>query len=365
MPVPFNDLKRHNDACGPQLREAAERVVRSGWYTLGEEVAAFEREFAAFLDIRHCVGAASGSDALELALRALGVKPGDEVITAANASMYSACAALAMGAVPVFADVDPETMTLAPECLAAAATAKTRAVIATHLYGRMADMDEIVNEAARLGLALIEDCAQAHGARRGGRKAGTFGAIGCFSFYPTKNLGALGDGGALVTADDALAAKLRALGQYGWGEKYHCETGGGRNSRLDELQAAFLRVKLPRLTDANNRRREIARRYSAAFRELDLKLPAADGEDYVAHLYVIRSRERDALRRRLADQGVAAAVHYPVPDHRQPIIAAACALPVTDKCCAEVLSLPCFPEMTDAEVEHVIQAVKEVCHGKK
>jgi aminotransferase EvaB len=239
---------------------------------------------------------------------------------------------------------------------------RTRAVIATHLYGRLADMDAFARIARERGIPLIEDCAQAHGAARDGRKAGTFGALGCFSFYPTKNLGALGDAGAVVTGDAALAARVRALRTYGWGAKYRCTMDGGMNSRMDELQAAVLRVQLPRLDAWNRRRREIAVRYAGAISNPAITLPpAADDGAYVAHLYVLRTRQRSALRAHLAAADVATDVHYPVPDHRQPgaNVIAAQELARTERACEEVLSLPCYPELTDAEIDAVAAACNQ------
>ncbi len=246
-----------------------------------------------------------------------------------------------------------------PAALAACLTPRTRAVIVTHLYGRLADVDALGAVAGRHGIALVEDCAQAHGARHGERKAGSFGALGCFSFYPTKNLGALGDAGAVVTGERGLAAKLRALRVYGWGAKYHCTMAGGMNSRMDELQAAVLRTKLPRLDAWNRRRRAIAARYAGALAHPAIALPctAEVGAD-VAHLFVVRTQYRESLRAHLAAAGVGTDVHYPVPDHLQPTERAAGALrlPRTEHACAEILSLPCYPELTDAEIDEVVTA---------
>lgn len=357
--VPVNDLERHNRPILPELEEAARAVLGGGWYILGPRVREFEAGFAAYCGAGECVAVGNGTDALEIALRAVGAGPGDRVATVANAGGYGTAAILAAGAEPLYVDVDPATMLMDPRSLAAAAPG-VRAVIATHLYGRMADMPALLEAAG--GAPVIEDCAQAHGARLHGRHAGTWGAIGCFSFYPTKNLGALGDGGALITSDAALAARIRALRQYGWTAKYTAEAPGGRNSRLDELQAAILLVKLPRLETWNQRRREIAAAYGEALAGHDLGLPPACGPESVAHLYVVRSRRRDRLREALRAAGVGTDIHYPVPDHLQPAAAgrrwAAAALPVTGRCCREVLTLPCFPEMTRDEVRHVVEAVR-------
>lgn len=357
--IALNDLARHNAPLRAELDAAIARVADRGWYILGPEVEAFEREFAAYCGTGECVAVANGTDALELALRALGLGPGDEVAAAANAGMYATAAIRAAGAAPVFADVDASTLLMDPAALASAFTLRTRAAIVTHLYGRLADVGGLAGIARQRGVALIEDCAQAHGAQAQGAKAGSFGALGCFSFYPTKNLGALGDAGAVVTSDGALAARVRALRTYGWGAKYHCTMEGGMNSRMDEVQAAVLRAKLSRLDGWNLRRRAIAARYAGTIAHPAIVAPpvAVPGAD-VVHLYVVRTRERESLRAHLADAGVATDVHYPVPDHLQPggRVSPSPRLPNTERACAEVLSLPCYPELTDAEVDEVAAA---------
>lgn len=358
MQVPFNDLARVHAPHRARLREACERVVSRGRFVLGPEVEAFEQEFALHCGTAHCVGVASGSDALEIALRAAGVAAGDEVATVANAAMYSTLALRAIGAAPVYVDVDDGTLTMSAKALAATARPSLRAIVVTHLYGRLAAMGALLDVAVRLGVPVIEDCAQAHGATRDGARAGSFGIAGCFSFYPTKNLGALGDGGAIVTSDGSLAERARSLRQYGWSAKYRVAREGGRNSRLDELQAAFLRVRLPSLDEENARRRGIVDAYARGIRHAMIRPPSAPGEDHAAHLAVVRSSQRDALRDHLASRGVATDVHYPVADHRQPVADAADrpSLPVTERACDEVLSLPCFPAMTPEEVDAVIEA---------
>jgi dTDP-4-amino-4,6-dideoxygalactose transaminase len=361
MRILSNDLKRHTDALRAELESAIGRVLARGWYILGPEVEAFEREFARFCQAGACVGVANGTDALELALRALGVGARDQVATVANAGFYSTTAILAAGAEPLYVDVDAARMTMDPEALAAALTPRTRAVIVTHLYGQMADLPGLLAVAQRAGAPLIEDCAQAHGALLGGRPAGSWGAAGCFSFYPTKNLGALGDGGVVVTSDPELAERLRLLRQYGWNARFQSALPGGRNSRLDELQAAVLAAKLPHLTHWNERRRAIACAYSEAFRQAPLVLPASLGDDYVAHLFVVRTSRRDQLKLALARMGIGAEIHYPIPDYRQESVRSSLPLvrnlPVTEQCCREVLTLPCFPELSDPEVRLVIEAV--------
>ncbi len=362
MRVPVNDLKRQNHAMAAELTGALQRVQERGWYILGPEVEAFEAEFAGFCGTPHCAGLASGTDALELALRALGVGPGDEVATVANAGSYSTTAILAAGARPVYVDVEYASMTMDPGALAGALTAATKAVIVTHLYGRMGAVEQLLAVASRHGLPLIEDCAQAHGAALGGRKAGAWGALGCFSFYPTKNLGALGDAGAVVTSDASLDQRVRRLRQYGWTSRYRSTLAGGRNSRLDELQAAVLRAKLPHLDEWNRRRRDIASQYAELLAGSGLLLPGdVSGAHYVAHLYVVRTPRRDELRARLAGADIDTDIHYPVPEHQQeavrPLGLSGGGLAVTERCCREVLTLPCFAEITDAEVRRVAAAI--------
>jgi dTDP-4-amino-4,6-dideoxygalactose transaminase len=303
---------------------------------------------------------ANGTDALELALRALDVAPGATVVCVANAGFYSSTAIHLVGALPRYVDVDPSTLTMAPQALAQALEQRPAAVIATHLYGQLADIESLVRLCRRSGVPLIEDCAQAHGALRSGRRAGSFADVGCFSFYPTKNLGAIGDGGAVVTHDTGLAARVRVLRQYGWSEKYQVSRLGGRNSRLDELQAAVLREKLPHLDRQNEQRRAIARRYNQAFQGTPLQLPPSVEEDFVAHLYVVRSAQRQALRAHLLERGVATDVHYPIADTLQPAWLgrrAAEPLPVTEAACASVMSLPCYPGLAEEQVEHVVGAI--------
>jgi aminotransferase EvaB len=342
------------------LAGAVSRVLASNSFILGQEVAQFESEFAAHAGVSHCVTVANGTDALELALRAVGVAPGNSVACVANAGFYGSTAVNLVGAVPRYVDVDEATLTMCPQALAQALEKRPSAVIVTHLYGHLADIESIASLCRARAIPLIEDCAQAHGALRGGKRAGSFADIACFSFYPTKNLGAIGDGGALLTQDDQLAGRVRVLRQYGWSEKYQVSHLGGRNSRLDELQAAVLREKLPHLDRQNIQRRVIAARYNRAFAALPLQLPSSEGADFVAHLYVVRSAQRQALRVHLLARGVATDVHYPIADSRQP--AWQCRrvpepLPVTEAACASVLSLPCFPGMADDQVAHVAQSV--------
>ncbi len=364
-PVIANADPRANlAACAVPVRAAIERVLAGGRYILGAEVEAFEREFADWADRRHCVTLANGTDALEFALRAAGVRRGDGVVTPANVPSATVAAIVAAGARPVFCDVDPATMCLSPARLAALLASRpgagVRAIVPVHLYGHPCALDEIAALAQSRGLVVVEDCAQAHGARIGGRPVGTWGRAAAFSFYPTKNLAALGDGGAVLTNAPAVAAKIRALRQYGWRRRYVSAGAGGRNSRLDELQAAILRVRLRRLERENARRRQLARRYFAGLDGADLRLPPRAGGGILPafHQFVVRTRRRDGLVRWLAARGVAAQVLYPVAAHRQPAFAAfapgrAGALRECERCCAEVVSLPVHPALPDAAVDRV------------
>jgi aminotransferase EvaB len=357
--IALHDLKRLHETHIVELRAAVDGVLASGRYVLDRECSRFEAAFAAWCGARHALGVANGTDALEIALRAVGVGAGDAVVTVANAGGYATTAILACGAHPVYVDVDAVTMNVDTSALAAALAPRVRAVVLTHLYGHLAPAAEVAGLCGTAGVALVEDCAQAHGARDGTRAAGTFGDVGCFSFYPTKNLGAIGDGGAIITGDDQIAARVRTLRQYGWDTKYHMVADGGRNSRLDELQAAVLSHKLPYVDAQNARRRAVAQRYADEIANDCIDIPQRGGDADALHLFVVRSRSRDALAAHLAREGVQTDVHYPVPDHRQPFHAArfaALALPVTERLAAEVLTLPCHPAMTDEEVSHVIAA---------
>ena len=351
------------------LRPAFERVVTSQRFALGDEVERFEAEFAAYCGARDCVGVGNGTDALELALRAIGIVAGDVVLTVANAGYYASTAIHAIGARPAYVDIDPRNLTLSPASLSDALSKldkRPKAIIATHLYGRMADMPAILALADEADIPVIEDCAQAHGAQLNGNGAGTFGRLGCYSFYPTKNLGAIGDGGAVVGSDPALLARVRRLRQYGWGDKYHVVEAGGRNSRLDTLQAAILRQKLPYLDRWNAERQAILARYRkglAAFVQFPAPLQSREAD--VGHLAVIRlgDRNRDKVRAGFAEAGVGTDVHYPVPDHCQPAnraFLAPVSLAETEKACGEVLTLPCFPGMAESDVEHVLATAASV-----
>lgn len=342
---------------GIDLMSAIDNVLSRHWYVMGEEVNGFETEFAEYLNAKHCVSVANGSDALELALKALGINETSKVVAVANAGFYGSTAIHALGASPIYVDIDPQSLTMCPVALSEAISQKPDAIIVTHLYGQLANIEEIVRISTAAKIPVLEDCAQSHGARKDGKQAGSFGTVACFSFYPTKNLGALGDGGAIVTDDDQLASTIRQLRQYGWSSKYTVAIPGGRNSRLDEIQAAVLRLKLPLLDKCNEQRRSIAQRYNNAFSNLPLQLPHSVDVDYVAHLYVVRTDDRAKFSAFLKDQGVTTDIHYPIADHHQPAYPVSFDLPVTEKACDQVISLPCFPGLTDEEVDRVIAAV--------
>ncbi len=349
------------------IDDAIRRVLDSGWYILGSEVEAFEREFAAFLGAERVVSVANGTDALELALRAGGVGAGDVVITVSHTAVATVAAIERAGASPVLVDIEPETFTLDPARLEA--TIKThldrglKAIIVVHLYGHPADLPAIAEIAKRHGLLLIEDCAQSHGAKLAGRTTGTWGDLAAFSFYPTKNLSAIGDGGAVATQSAELAARVAELRQYGWRERY-ISASAGVNSRLDELQAAILRAKLGALAAENARRREIAARYSAGLRETGLRLPITRaGAEHVFHQYVVRTPQRDALLQHLRERGIPTAIHYPAPVHLQPAYAGRVAhgaggLAETERACREILSLPMHPHLSDEAVACVIEEIR-------
>lgn len=356
--IALNDLGRH---CAPQrdaLLAACERVIDRGWFVLGPELAALEQEVAEYCGAAHAVGVANGTDAIELALRALGVEAGDEVILSANAGMYSTTALRAIGAEPVYVDVDGH-LNIDASSAAAAVTPRTRGIIATHLYGRMADVRALRAVADHAGISLVEDCAQAIGAELGGRRAGAWGDAASFSFYPTKNLGALGDAGMVTCRDAAVADRLRRLRQYGWASKYVAVDGPARNSRLDEIQAAMLRVQLPLLDGWIARRRDIAKRYAVTSNPL-IQHPDVEGGDYVAHLYVIRVVQRDALRTHLTNLEISTDIHYPLLDSQQPVMQRHAKVQLQNSLQAtdQILSLPCYPELTDDEINRVCDALQ-------
>lgn len=362
MRIPMVDLKaQYRDLAG-EIDAAIQAVVRSGQFVLGPAVQAFEGEVAAYCGVRHAVAVASGTDALLLALRAAGVGPGDEVVTTPFTFIATAGAVSQTGARPVFVDIDPDTFNIDPALVEAAVNSRTRAILAVHLYGQPADLAPLRALCERRGLALIEDCAQSFGAEYGGRKSGAYGDIGCFSFYPSKNLGAYGDGGMVVTSDDAVAERLRQLRDHGRVAAYQ-HAMIGYNSRLDELQAAVLRVKLRRLDEYNRRRRVNARRYGERLADSGVAPPVEDGKGlHVYHQYTIRTGRRDGVRSALSAAGIASAVYYPVPLHRQPVYAADNArvnFPAAEAAANEVLSLPMFPELTEEQIEEVARVVRQ------
>jgi len=360
--IPAANPRAQYVAHAAEIDAAIRRVLDSGRYIHGPECQAFEAAFAAVAGVRDGIGVASGTDALHLALRACGVGPGDEVITVSHTAVATVAAIELCGATPVFVDIEPDYYTMDPDGLARAFTPRTKAVVPVHVYGQPADLSRIVPIARERGVAVVEDCAQAHGATLHGRAVGSWGDAGCFSFYPTKNLGAFGDGGLMTTNDADLAERVRRFREYGWRDRYVSDTPG-TNSRLDELQAAVLGVKLAFLDRDNARRRAVAATYDRALASVDLVTPAVRPEAAsVYHLYVVRATGRDELQRALEARGVGSLVHYPMPVHLQPAYAGRIAhgpLPHSERAAREVLSLPMFPELSDADVDRVCAAVRE------
>ncbi len=361
MDVPYVDLAAGYRGLKEEIDEAVLSVLASGAYVLGGNLAAFEDEFASWVGTSHAVGVGSGTDALYLTLKALAIGAGDEVITVSHTAVNTALSISKAGATPVFIDIEADTYCLDPAGLEAALSEKTKAVIPVHLYGHPVNMDPVLDFAEKHGLFVVEDCAQAHGAAFNGRSVGTMGVAGCFSFYPTKNLGACGDGGAVTTDDSDLAARIRSLSNCGQGSERYRNIYRGEVSRLDELQAAILRVKLKVLDHATERRRQVADYYRKNLNGV-LNLPVEKGwARHVYHLYVIRSPQRGELQAFLARCGVQTLVHYPVPAHLQPAYAdaAAASLPVTGQAVHEILSIPIFPEISEAQLQAVVLALRE------
>ena len=363
MNVPFLDFTRLAARERDEMRAAFDRVHASGRYILGAEVEAFEAEFAAFVSAPHAVGCASGTDAITLALRALGVGPGDDVVTVSMTCAPTVAGIVAAGARPVFCDVDPVSLTMDPVLLPGALTPRTKAIVPVHLYGRPAAMEAITALAREKGLLVVEDCAQAHGARLSGRSAGSFGDAAAWSFYPTKNLGALGDAGLVTARLRETADRVRRLRMYGYVTRSDAQESG-MNSRLDELQAALLRARLARLAEGNRRRARLAALYDAALAGVAGVMPPpapGPGAEPCHHLYVVRAARRDELRDRLLSRGIGTDVHYPTPVHRQPAYAGFPRGPLsaTERAAAEVLSLPLYPELTDEEQVAVAAAIRE------
>ena len=360
--IPFVDLKREYAEIKGEINNVIQRVLERQWFILGEELERFEKEFAKYIGVKHAIGVNSGSDALYLAIKALSIGKGSEVITVSHTFISTVDAIIRNGAKPVFVDIDPETYTIDVNQIEKKITKGTKAIIPVHLYGHPADMDPIMEIAEKYGLYVIEDACQAHGAEYKGRKAGSIGYIGCFSFYPVKNLGAYGDAGMVVTNNEELAEKLRMLRNYGSPKKYHHDYTGV-NSRLDEIQAAILRVKLRHLDEWNEKRRKIAKLYNELLEDSDVITPIEkEWAKHVYHLYVIRHRERNKLQRHLAENGIQTQIHYPIPVHKQRAylnLGHTARLPVTEKICKEILSLPMHPWLKEEEIEYISEIIKE------
>lgn len=360
--IPVADPGAQYRAYREPIDAALKRVAEKGWYVLGEEVSSFEKEFASWVGVPFCTGVANGTDALFLALRAVGVGPGDEVITVSHSAVATAAAIEMCGAQPVFADIHPQTRCMNPVSAKELVSGKTKAIVPVHIFGHPADMAALCSLAAEKGLKVVEDCAQAHGASIGQAKVGTFGDAAAFSFYPTKNLGALGDGGAVVTRHSVVHDRLRALRQYGWKERYVSESVGV-NSRLDEIQAAVLRVKLPHLLKDNAARRAVAARYSEALQGGEIQSPViSESCIHAMHLYVVETGNRTALEAYLKQEGIATARHYPLAIHQQPAYKNRCRgsdkLPCTERLYERMLTLPLFPELSAGQVDSVCRALK-------
>ena len=360
--VPFGELKRNYAEMKDEIDRAVSRVLESGWYLMGKELEAFEQAFSDFCGVKYGIGVASGTEAIQIALSACGIGPGDDVLTVSNTCVPTAAGIESAGAKCEFVDIDPDTYTMDPKLIEQRLTPRTQAIVVVHLYGQCADLDEIMRIAGKHKLKVIEDCAQAHGACYKEKPAGSFGDAAAFSFYPTKNLGAYGDAGMVITNDQEIARKARMIRAYGQDKRYH-HAAKGINSRLDELQAAVLNAKLPHLENWIERRRQIAARYISAFEALDIGLPReAEGRKHGYHLFVVRVKNRDAFREKMEALGVKTDIHYPIPVHHQPAYAEYAEqsrfLPVTESQAREIVSLPIFPELADEEVECVIEAVK-------
>lgn len=348
-----------------EIKEAINRVLNSDSYILGTEVKNFEKEFAEYIGSSHAIGVNSGTDALILALKSLGIGPGDEVITPSHTAVATVSAIVAVGAVPIYVDIDYMSYTINPDHLNKLISIHTRAVIAVHLYGHPCDMDSLLRLTLEHNLFLIEDCAQAHGAKWHGKKVGTIGNVGCFSFYPTKNLGALGDGGAITTNNRSVAEKIEMLRQYGWDSNRQSQVTSGV-SRLDEIQAAVLRVKLRNLDKSNQKRRDIAELYFSSLSALDLLLPThSKNIEHVFHLFVIQTTDREKLMLHLKNLGIHPGIHYQTPVHLQPayrnsMVLGDNKLSVTESISNKILSLPMYPELKENEIQRVINGIKSV-----
>jgi len=366
MQIPFGDLKRQYISIKDEIDEAIRKVLNRGSFILGENVESFEREFSNFCGAKFGIGVGSGTEALHLSLVSCGVQAGDEVITVANTAVPTVSAISFANATPVFVDIDPESYNINPSKIEEKISKKTKVILPVHLYGQPADMDSILEVAKRHKLKVIEDACHAHGAEYKGRTVGTLGNIGCFSFYPTKNLSAYGDGGMVVTNDEEIAIRLKMLRNYGEERRYHNPIKGF-NSRLDEIQAAILRVKLKYLSKWNERRRKIAESYNNLLKTV-IKPKEMDYTRHIYHLYVVRSTKRDQLQMYLQEEGIGTLIHYPVPIHLQPAYRdlgfKKGSLPITEKYANEILSLPIFPELTDEEIKYISNTVNSFQIGK-
>ena len=365
MEIPLVDLKRQYLSIKNEIDRAIEEVLNSGRFIMGENVKSFEKEFANYIGVKHAIGVGSGTDALVIALKALGVKHGNEIVTVSFTFTSTVDSIVHNNGIPVFVDIDPGSYTINVKQVEKAITNRTKAIIPVHLYGHPADMDPIIEIAGRYGLYIVEDAAQAHGAEYKGRKVGSLGHIACFSFYPSKNLGAYGDAGMLVTNNQELGEKMELLREYGQREKYKHELIG-YNSRLDELQAAILRVKLKYLDAWNEKRRVNAKMYNELLGDMHdlISLPIeVEGRKHVYHLYVIRIKQREKLRDFLSVKGIATGVHYPIPVHRQPsymnLMKDIPKLPITEQFSNEILSLPMFPELTENEIQFICSNIRK------
>ncbi|MHC4309795.1 MAG: DegT/DnrJ/EryC1/StrS family aminotransferase [Planctomycetota bacterium] len=366
--VPFMDLKAQHSSIAHELNEAIHRVKERSWFVLGEELDAFEAEFASYCGVKNCVGVGSGSDALYIALKACGIGQGDEIITVSHTFIATAFAISWTGATPVFVDIDPSSYTLDHRQAERAITPRTKAILPVHIYGQCADMDPLLELAHKHNLWIIEDACQAHGATYKGSKAGSMGHMGCFSFYPSKNLGAWGDGGAVTSNDEKLARRVRSLRNYGQTKKYRY-SNMGYNSRLDELQAAILRVKLRHLDDWNLARRRHAKRYTEELKDCLVTCPHVSvAAEHVFHLYVIRSARREELRRHLEQERIDTLVHYPIPAHLQKVYKnlgyKKGDLPITETYSSEILSLPIYAGLEANQVEHVVRSLHSYEYGE-
>ncbi len=366
MQIPMVDLKIQYHQLQTEIDAAVNAVLESAYFILGPQGSAFEQEVAAYLGVKHAIGVASGTDALHLALRAAGLGPGDEVITSPFTFIATAEAIAYVGATPVFVDIDPQTFNIDVEQAAAAITPATKAILPVHLFGQPADLAPLKKFCDDRDLLLIEDCAQSCGALYGDKMTGTWGDLGCYSFFPSKNLGCFGDGGLIVTDNDDLAAEVKVLRNHGSRERYH-HSVIGYNSRLDDLQAAILRVKLKHLDRFNGQRRENAHRYSAGLIKLGLAAPFEDGKGvHVYHQYTLMTDQREVIQKELAAAGIASAVYYPIPLHQQEVFAATCrdvSLPISESVAQKVLSLPIYPELTADQVDLVLETIERAIQG--